>query len=185
RTYPMLHSARFPRMAEEEVSVRHRIPGMRELRALVLLALASLALVACGGGSSDQATSLLKQTFSGSHPVNSGNLSLKLTVVPSGSSTLTAPISLSFGGPFQSLGLGKLPKSNFNVTISAEGKTGTLGILSTGTKGYVTLQGASYQLPASTFQRLESSFQQLASSPGGGSNSGALSTLGIHPLQWP
>jgi hypothetical protein len=150
----------------------------------VLVALVSMALSACGGGSSDQATSLLRQTFTGSHPVNSGNLSFNLTLTPSGSSTLTAPITLSFGGPFQSLGAGRLPKSDFRVSFSAQGKTGTLGILSTGTSGYVTLQGNSYQLPATTFQRLESSFQQLASSPGGGSSSGTLSKLGIHPLQW-
>ena len=97
---------------------------------------------------------------------------------PSGSSTLNGPITLSFGGPFQSLGKGKLPKSNFNVSISALGKTGSLGILSTGTTGYVTLQGTSYQLPAATFQKLESSFAALASSPGGGSGSGRCRSSG-------
>jgi hypothetical protein len=69
--------------------------------------------------------------------------------------------------------------------VSAEGKTGTLGLLSTGTSGFVTLEGTSYQLPSATFQRLESSFAQLASSPGASSNgSGTLSKLGIHPLDW-
>ena len=94
------------------------------------------------------------------------------------------PITLSFGGPFQSQGKGKLPKSNFVISFTAQGKTGSLGILSTGSAGYVTLQGTSYQLPASTFQKLESSFASLASSPGGSGGSGALSKLGIDPLHW-
>jgi hypothetical protein len=148
-----------------------------------LVAAVALVLSACGSSSND-AAGLLKQTFSGSHTVNSGNLAFNLTVDPSGSSTLTTPITLSFGGPFQSQGQGKLPKSNFNVSVSAEGKSGSLGILSTGTAGYVTLQGASYQLPSATFQKLESSFAGLAASPGGGSGSGTLSKLGIHPLNW-
>ncbi len=164
-----------------------RMRGVRTLGVLLVTALVSLAVAACGSSSSNnsgQANSLLKQTFSGSHPVNSGNLSFSLTLTPSGSSTLKGPISLSFGGPFQSLGTGKLPKSNFNVSLSAEGKTDTLGLISTGTAGYVTLQGVSYQLPTTTFQKLESSFAGVASSPSGGSGSGALGKLGIHPLDW-
>ncbi len=158
--------------------------GMRAFVAVLLVAAAALMIAACGSSGSDQAQSLLKQTFSGSHPVNSGNLSFAVTVTPSGSSTLTKPISLSFGGPFQSLGQGKLPQSNFSITFSAQGKSGSLGILSTGTNGYVTLQGNSYQLPAATFQKLESSFGQLTNSPTGNSGSSALSKLGIHPLDW-
>lgn len=162
----------------------HRIRQMRALCALLATGLVALALSACGSSSSGDAGQLLKQTFSGTHTVNSGNLNFSLTVNPSGSSTLTSPITLSFGGPFQSLGKGKLPASNFNVSISALGKTGSLGILSTGTNGYVSLQGTSYQLPAATFQKLESSFAQIASSPGGSSGNGTLSKLGIDPLRW-
>jgi len=160
------------------------------LAALLVAALASLTVAACGSSSSSSsssstdAASLLRETFSGSHVVNSGNLSFSLTVTPTGSRTLTGPIVLSFGGPFQSLGKGKLPESNFNVSISAQGKTGSLGILSTGKNGYVTLQGTSYQLPAATFQKLEASFAQLAASPGASSGSGALSRLGIDPMHW-
>lgn len=157
------------------------------MRVAALLAplVAAVILAACGSSaSSGNASALLKQTFSGSHVVNSGNLSIDLTVNPAGSSTLKTPITLSFGGPFQSLGKGKLPKSNFTVAISALGHTGQLGIISTGAAGYVTMQGTAYQLPAATFQRLESSFASLASSPGSSSGSDALSKLGIHPMSW-
>jgi hypothetical protein len=151
--------------------------------------LAACLLSACGSSSTagGSAQSLLRQTFSGSHKVKSGNLQFTLSVNPSGSSTLTKPISLAFGGPFQSLGTGKLPQSNFTVSISAQGHTGTLSILSTGTKGFVTLSGTSYQLPAASFQKLESSFSSIASSGGAGGSggkAGTLSKLGIDPLHW-
>jgi hypothetical protein len=161
--------------------------GNRTLRmvlALVTAALTALALGACGSSSGGgKAANLLQQTFSGAHRVNSGNLNFSLTISPSGSSTLKGPITLSFGGPFQSLGTGKLPQSNFNVTLNAMGSGGSVGILSTGTSGYVTFRGASYQLPHAAFQRLESSFSQLAS-PAGSSGSGVLGKLGIQPLHW-
>lgn len=147
---------------------------------LLALALAA-ALSACGGSSSD-ASKLLKETFSGPHTVNSGNLSLTLTLTPASSTTGGSPIALSFGGPFQSQGQGKLPKSDFNISLSARGSQGHLSIISTGTAGYVSLQGASYQLPASTFQKLESSFSGLATTQGGSGQT--LSKLGIHPLDW-
>jgi hypothetical protein len=157
----------------------------RTIGTALVAGLAAVALAACGSsGSSGQASSLLKQTFSGKHTVNSGNITVSLTLNPSGSSTLKGPLTLSFGGPFASLGTGKLPKSNFTVGFSALGRTGSLGILSTGTAGYVTLSGKSYQLPASTFTQLESSFSSLTSSSGGSSGSGALSKLGIDPLHW-
>jgi hypothetical protein len=151
-----------------------------------MVALASLGLAACGSsnGSSGDANTLLSQTFSGTHKVTSGNLNLTLTIDPSGSSTLSGPITLSFGGPFQTRGSGKLPASNFTVSASALGRSVSLGILSTGTSGYVTLQGTSYQLPAATFQKLESSFAQVASSPGASNGSGTLAKLGIQPLHW-
>ena len=163
--------------------MHHRTRGMRIAVAL-LIAAASIALSACGSSSGGDANSLLKQTFGGTHTVTSGNLTFSLTVNPSGSRTLSGPITLRFGGPFQSRGKGQLPASNFNISIAASGRSGSLGILSTGTSGYVTLQGTSYQLPAATFQKLESSFAQVASSPGGGSNGGTLSKLGIDPLHW-
>ncbi len=155
-------------------------------RGLILVALAGLALAACGSSTDSSASpsALLNQTFTGTHKVTSGILNLTLTVDPSGSSTLSGPITLSFGGPFQTRGSGKLPESNFTVGASALGRSASLGILSTGTTGYVTLQGTSYQMPQATFQKLESSFGQLASSTGTTQGSGTLAKLGIHPLRW-
>ncbi|MBV9367681.1 MAG: hypothetical protein JOY89_25855 [Solirubrobacterales bacterium] len=155
-------------------------------RAWIMVVLASLGVAACGrsAGSSGDPNALLSQTFSGTHKVTSGVLNLTLTINPSGSSTLNGPITLSFGGPFQTRGAGKLPESNFTASASALGHSVSLGILSTGTNGYVTLQGSSYRMPQATFQKLESSFAQLASLPGGGNGSGSLGKLGIQPLHW-
>jgi hypothetical protein len=152
------------------------------LAALLVAAL----LAACGSstGSSGNANALLKETFSGSHTVNSGHLTFSVTVTPTGSGSITGPITVSLGGPFQSLGKGKLPKSNFSLSITALGHTGSLGILSTGTAGYVTLAGTSYRLPTPTFQKLESSFSTLAAGSGSGAGAGALGKLGIDPLHW-
>jgi hypothetical protein len=156
-------------------------------RGLLLSAVvAALALAACGSssggsGSSGNAQTLLKQTFASGKPVKSGVLGISFTLNPSGSSTFTTPISFSINGPFQSRGAGHLPQSNFTIAISALGRKGQLGIVSTGTSGYVTLQGAAYQLPSADFQRLESGF----SSVGGSSQSGGgLSALGINPQHW-
>jgi hypothetical protein len=156
-------------------------------RGLILLVLASLVLAGCGSSSdssSGSPSTLLSQTFTGTHKVTSGVLNLTLTIDASGSSTLNGPITLSFGGPFQTRGAGKLPESNFTVGASALGRSASLGILSTGTSGYVTLQGTSYQMPQATFQKLESSFAQLASTTSSSQGSGTLAKLGIHPLHW-
>ena len=162
------------------------IRGPRVVAAVLLAFLASLTLAACGSSSSSSsadAATLLKQTFTGSHKISSGNLNFAVTVDPSGSSALSGPIKLSFGGPFDNSSGGKLPQSNFTVSVSALGKSGSLGILSTGSSGYVKLQGTSYQLPQATFKKLESSLSQIGST-GSGSGSGTLSKLGIKPLDW-
>ena len=71
------------------------------------------------------------------------------------------------------------------MSASALGRSVSLGILSTGTAGYVTLQGTSYQMPQATFQKLESSFAQLTSTGRElGLGTSSLSKLGIQPLHW-
>jgi hypothetical protein len=156
---------------------------LRAVSGLVVTAACAIALAGCGG-SSGNAVGLLKQTFCGQHSVRSGNLDVALTVTPSGSRTLKGPISLSLSGPFQSLGPGKLPKSDLTIALSALGNSTSVGIISTGSHGYVTFGGSNYQLPQSDFQRLEASFSSFASPPGCTSKTGVLSRLHIRPLHW-
>ena len=161
---------------------------MAERRGIVRLAgifgalVLAAAVAACGSSSpastSASAQQLLKQTFSGSHTVKSGVLTFSLTLTPSGSSSLSGPISLSLSGPFQSRGAGKPPESDFTVGLDALGRRGQLGLVSTSSRGYVTLDGTGYQLPAADFNKLASSIS------GAGTGGGGLAKLGIEPLHW-
>jgi hypothetical protein len=166
---------------------RNRSPFRVGLLVAGFVALA-IAVAACGSssstsGSSGSARALLKQTFSQPHKVTSGNLNFSLTLSPNGSRTVKGPLVLSFGGPFQSQGTGKLPQSNFNISFNGFGKSGSLGIVSTGSTGFITLKGVSYRLPAASFQRLEASFAQFGGSSGT-SSSGLLGSLGVNPVNW-
>jgi hypothetical protein len=161
--------------------VRNRNRKLRWAAALLLGAAASLGLAACGG--SDQASKLLRETFSGRHRITSGQLGMTLRVSPSGPSALNGPIVLSLAGPFQSLGGGKLPASAFTISLAAGGSGTALTVTSTGSTGYVTFQGQSYQLPQRTYQQLESSFAGLGTAPGS-PGGGAAGRLGIHPQRW-
>lgn len=151
--------------------------------AVALCAAAIIGLSGCGG-SADQAGTLLHQTFSGRHRVNSGKLAVVLSVTPAAPSGLKGPLTLSLAGPFQSLGPNTIPASSFNVSLSTSTGAIAATITSTGSTGYVTFQGQSYQLPHATFQRLESSFVRLGAVSEGTGNGGTLGRLGIHPERW-
>ena len=155
-----------------------------------------MLVAGCGGGSSKPSSSstgsaaahrLLAQTFDGHHGISSGVISLDLRVVPSGSSSIKGPIELAFGGPFVNKGAGKLPASDFTISISAEGHHGALQVISADGKGYITVSGQSYRMPASSYKSLESGLGSLASSgtaSGAKSSQSAFSKLGIKPLDW-
>ena len=132
---------------------------------ILTAAVAAVALAACGGSGGDpqQARSLLRQSFRG-RPINSGSVTVSLAVSPSGSQTVNGPIEVNFGGPFEARGNGQAPKSDFTIRLSALGRSGSLGVISTGTKGYVKLQGTSYQLPQATFRQFESGLTPLTNS---------------------
>jgi hypothetical protein len=84
------------------------------------------------------------------------------------------------------MGTGKLPESDFTISISAEGHQGALQVISADGKGYITVSGQSYRMPASSYKSLESGLGSLASSGTASAKSGqgALSKLGIKPLDW-
>lgn len=172
---------------------------MRRALLIVSLFLTAVAVAGCGGGSpkttstaagSGSARRLLMQTFDGHHTIDSGVISFDLEVVPRGSSTITAPLELSFSGPFKSAGTGTAPESDFTISVSAQGRHGSLKVISTGGRGYISVGGQSYRMPASSSKSLESASGSLAtagissSKSGSGSGPTGLAKLGIHPLDW-
>ena len=161
----------------------HRTGMLPRATAALAAGGAAVVLAACGGSSSRQATSLLGQAFGGQHSITSGQVAFNLTVTPSGSTTITGPISLAFSGPFQSRGPGKLPESSLDVTLSALGSSVSITFTAVGNKGYVTFEGASYRLPQADYERLATSFSEFRLVPGSGGSS-LVHRLGIHPLSW-
>lgn len=128
---------------------------------------------------------LLVQTFEGHHAITSGVIKLDLEFVPHGSSTIKGPIEFAFGGPFMNAGTGRLPASDFTISITAEGHRGELQVISAGGRGYITVGGQSYRMPSSSFKSVESGFGSVtASGTGSSSKSGPLASLGIRPLGW-
>src|SRR5438046_140224 len=101
----------------------HHIGRLGLAYPLLMAGLASFTVGGCGGSSPD-AGKLLRQTFNGPHSVGSGNVSFTLTVSPA----KTGPIMLSFGGPFQTVGQGKLPASSFILSVSAPGHSASVGL---------------------------------------------------------
>lgn len=164
---------------------------------LACTGLVALAVGACGGSgsgsdpsnasnSSDSASAatLLKETFTGSHKVDSGVVDMTLTVTPHDSSLISGPIVLSLNGPFQSEGADKLPDADITVSLQAEGEKGSAQVISAGGNGYVVLGGTAYSLPASALKQLESSMSSAGGAGAGSSSSAELKQLGINPLHW-
>src|ERR1035437_1868497 len=75
--------------------MHRRIRGLPQLGLMIAVIALAAGLSACGTSSSgsggESASTLLKQTFTGTHHVNSGNLNLNLTVDPSGPAALHGP----------------------------------------------------------------------------------------------
>jgi hypothetical protein len=184
--------------------LRHLASGSRRATFLVvvLTSVTAVVVAGCGSASSNSPSSsnassatpsaqtLLRETFGGKHPVTSGQIELTVELVPTGSSELTEPITIAFGGPFQGATDGKLPQSDFTITASAQGHDGKLSIISTGSAGYITVNGDSYQLPAATYDKLKSGLSSVSGSSSGSSSSSSSSSssmlgkLGIDPLDW-
>jgi hypothetical protein len=163
----------------------------------VVVLLTAGTVAGCGGsgsspkttasqtGGSTSAQKLLVETFDGHHTINSGVINFAIEIKPKDSTTINYPIVLQFGGPFSSNGPGHLPESDFQIDLYAQDQHGSLHVISTGGKGYVSASGQSYMLPASSFKSVESGLGSLtSSSKSSGLGAGALSKLGIQPLDW-
>lgn len=166
--------------------VQHRV---RAFVALLVLAAMALALGACGGddsggggGSSADAETLLRETFTGTHEIRSGNADLQVRVVATGDPSIRGPIELSVSGPFESAGADELPRFDMALEVSAEGQSFDAGLISTDDRLFVEFGGSAYEVPGELLTQLEQSWrssQQDRSSP-----PMSLESLGLDPLSW-
>jgi hypothetical protein len=155
------------------VRIRTRLAG------LFLIALASVALAACGGGSSGgDAKSLLSDGFS--KPIPKATIALNVSATLQGVPGLTQPVSLKLNGPYESRGKNKVPKFDFDVAISGGGQSFTGKLISTGDNAFVGLSGQNYEVGQQAFAAFE---QQLASKTTQ-ANGKTLKQLGIDPQSW-
>jgi hypothetical protein len=151
---------------------------------LALLAVPVMLLAGCGGGGGEDPQKVLQQTFSGSKKVTSGKLDLSLTVNADGVQNVKGPISVSLAGPFQSQGTNQLPKFDFDLKIGAQGQNFTAGAISTGDKGYIKLQGNTYEVSNQVFNSFKQGFQRSQAQQNGTKKNPSFSSLGVNPKDW-
>jgi hypothetical protein len=165
---------------------------MTRLRPVVLLSLLlalAFGAAACGGGSDDEASSstdvneLLKQTFTGSKDVKSGNLDLSLKIeAQGGDSQVQGPVSIRLDGPFQSQDEGKLPKFKLEAAFEGAGQSIKAGATSTGEKGYLSFQGTDYVVEDRVFEQFKAGFEQAQKQ--GSDQKQSFASLGMDPRKW-
>jgi hypothetical protein len=164
-----ISSARLPRL-------------LAAITALLMLALA-VGLGACGGdGGGEDVDKVLEQTFSGNRKIDSGELSMNLTADLKGVPTVTEPVTVKIGGPFENQGENKVPKLDLDLSANAGGQSFTAGVISTGNKGYINFQGTDYVVPDDVFAQFRSELrkQQRESN----TDTPDLATLGVNPRDW-
>jgi hypothetical protein len=163
----------------------------RLLFAFSVLAVLATALVACGGGGGgggEDPQKVLDQTFSSDNEsVKSADVSVKFNANASGSKGGTIDAQLS--GPFESQGDNQLPKFNFTAKLNESGSVGSTnfegGLASTGDAGFVNYKGSDYEVPASVFDQIKTSFAQASGQQGQNKQSAGalLEQLGISSPQ--
>ncbi len=161
----------------------------RRFRFVALLALlvASLTgLAACGGGddAGSDANALLKETFGPDQNVESGNLAISLGLDAKGLKGIEDPVSIKLNGPFETSGKGKLPKLDLALTLGGAGANFAAGVVTTGEKGWIELQGTAYAVDDATFAQFKKGYEDSAAKTEGDSGNPSFSSLGIDPLRW-
>ena len=155
----------------------------------ILLVLAGLGLVACGGGergpeatASTDVDELLEDTFANDADVESGRFGLALRIDPQGAATreLGGPVSLKVGGPFESVER-TLPKFDLDLAFDGAGESVAAGATSTGETGYVRFQGTDYVLSDLMFAQLKAGYEEQGKRSG---DEQQLMRLGIDPRRW-
>ena len=153
--------------------------------ALVAIAIVAVLLVrGCGDDSDrDAAAAQLEKTFGPGHPIDSGRLGLTLRVSGKGAG-LDDGLDVTANGPFNTERSGEFPRFALELNTGG-GPEATAGIVSTGTRGFVTVGDQAFRMTDSSYRDLKKSFAESQkrdqkareSAPG-------FSALGIRPSRW-
>jgi hypothetical protein len=157
---------------------------------VLVLCLAALGLVACGGGGDDDGdvSEILADTFGEGKEVKSGRLDLSVKLNAQGVPQLSGPVTVRLSGPFESSGSGELPKFAFEASLEGGGQALKAGAVSTSEKGFVTFQDQAYVLSDELFKQFKEGYaEQARCNEQRGKGSGTTTTfsaLGVNPRAW-
>jgi hypothetical protein len=166
---------------------------LRAMIAVLAVAIGAVVLSACGGGKKSSsttagsggsdATSLISDTFSGSHPVKSGKLALQVALNLKGGGAPSGPIAVKLDGPFESQGAKAFPKIDLNLTVGTGGNSFNAGVVTDGKAAVLKFQGANYAVPANVYSQFTQGFNQAQSKSPSSSGGTSLKDLGIDPAK--
>lgn len=154
---------------------------------ILLLVLGALTggLAACGGDDSDDVDTILAETFGEGKDVKSGRLDVSLRVNAKGLEQLQGPLGVRLSGPFESTKSTELPRFDFEASVDTGGQQIKAGAVSTGEKGFLTLQDQAYDMGDELYKQFQEGYAQTAkcteSEDGGG---GSFAALGVNPKNW-
>jgi hypothetical protein len=139
------------------------------VKRLAAIALLVAALGGCGGGSgTSNPGQALAETAAKLGEIRSGTLQFELVVDPHEEG---GGFGFELSGPFRLAEPGKLPVAKIDYTQTAGDERETVTLTSTGERAFVTVDGTTYELPASTADELRAGE--------GGAGSGGLEELRI------
>lgn len=147
------------------------------IAAVAVAVIAFAASAATSGGGRPDAGTLIGRTFSTGRTVKSAHLDATLALIPRSGPRTT----LSLGGPFQSRGADAMPAYDMTLVTAGQGRQISLGMISTGTQGFLTVNDTPYAMSDAQYRQ----FQQGYASGGAGGRGGAnLAQFGVDPRRW-
>jgi hypothetical protein len=140
-------------------------------------------LLACGGSDTTSdagAEHTLKQTFGTSAgSIDRGRVAATVRLDPEGLLKLGGPISVRLTGPFAAPTRRDLPRFDLAFLATLAGQRFRGSAISTGSKGFLKLDGRTYAVEDAFVARLRKGLGKAAAEPQAG-----LRALGIDPLRW-